>query len=180
MAYVSIGCQSFLALIFLVACVSKVQNAASYRSFRESLGGLGLRPGLAVRILSIGIPAAEAITTLMLIVSSASWWGLVASAALLTSFTLGIGIAASRGRKVTCRCFGESSASTTSQHILRNGLLLTTAVAGLLAGLAPAGHTGSAITVFSAGCGVISAALFLRWDELAFLFRPLPRPGTGR
>jgi len=179
MVYISMGCRSALALIFVIACISKVQNIKSYRAFRESLDDIGLSSVLAIRALSLAIPAAEAAVALLILMNRTSVWGLVASAALLVSFTGGVGVAKARGRTVRCRCFGESSASTEAQHILRNAVLITTSIAGVLTGLASAGHTTRAMVILAIGIGVIGAALFLRWDELAFLLRSSSSRGTA-
>jgi Methylamine utilisation protein MauE len=180
MIYVSVGCRSALVLIFVIACISKVQNTESYRAFHESLGDIGLPSALAVRALSVVIPVAEAVVALLIAVNRTSVWGLAASVGLLASFTAGVGVAKARGRTVRCRCFGESSVSTTGEHILRNAVLAVISIAGMLASLAPAGHLRAAMAIFAIGIGVIGAGLFLRWDELAFLLRPPSRPRAAR
>jgi hypothetical protein len=174
MAYLESGCRAALAFVFLIACTSKIHSRRSYREFRDSLNDLGLSSAGLLRALSLGIPAAEGGTVILLAIDRASWWGLIAAAVLVGSFTAGIAAAGARGRVVRCRCFGDSGAPSGSPHILRNGVLLAAAVTGILAGLAPGGPVRAPAVVFAVGLGLIAAGLFLRWDELAFLFAPAP------
>ena len=169
MIYVETGFRAALAFVFFIACTSKIHSVSSYRDFHDSLKDLGLSSAFLLRALSAGIPAAEAVTTLLLAVNRTSLWGLLASAALVGSFTTGIAVARAQGKVVRCRCFGESGALSDGAHILRNLVLFAGAVAGALASLLPEGRQDPAMVVFAIGLGIIAAALFLRWDELSFL-----------
>jgi hypothetical protein len=180
MSYVEFGCRAALAFVFFVACTSKIHSRRSYREFRDSLTDLGLPSAGLLRALSLGIPAAEGGTVILLAINRASWWGLIAAAALVGSFAAGIAVAGARGRVVRCRCFGDSRAPSSSPHLLRNVVLLAAAAAGVLAGLAPGGPARAPAVVFAVGLGLIAAALFLRWDELAFLFTPAPGRRGGK
>jgi hypothetical protein len=172
MIYLETGCRAALAFVFLVASTSKIHSLNSYREFHDSLKDLGLSSALLIRALSIGIPAAEGITVVLLAVNGTSRWGLLASVVLVGSFTTGIVVARAQGKVVRCRCFGESGGLSNAPHILRNVVLLAGAVTGALAGLLSGGRQEPAMVVFAIGLGVIAAGLFLRWDELSFLLKP--------
>jgi hypothetical protein len=178
MIYFFIGCRAALALIFVVACISKVQSVSSYRAFHESLKDVGLPPALQ-RIASVVVPAVEGLTLLLLVVTRTGRWGLVASAVLLSSFTLGISVARARGRVVRCRCFGASDSPAEGGHIARNVALLGIALIGIVTGLAAKGQPEPANLILAIGLGLIAAALFLRWEELSFLLTSPSRPRSG-
>jgi hypothetical protein len=179
MIYLETGCRAALAFVFLVASTSKIHSVSSYREFHDSLKDLGLSSSLLLRALSLGIPAAEGVTAILLAVNRTSLWGLFASVVLLGSFTTGIAVARAQGKVVRCRCFGESGAPSEAAHILRNLVLFAGAVTGALAGFSSNGRPEPAMVVFAIGLGIIAAALFLRWDELSFLLKPSPSPRAG-
>jgi hypothetical protein len=178
MIYFFIGSRAALALIFVVACISKVQNASSYREFFDSLKDFGL-PSVLQRIVSLVVPAVEGLTLLLLVVNRTGLWGLVASAVLLSSFTAGISVARARGRVVRCRCFGASDAPAEGGHVARNVALLGIALAGIVTGLGAKGQLVSANVILAIGLGLITAALFLRWQELSFLLKSPSSPRSG-
>ena len=172
MTYLEIGCRAALAFVLLVASTSKIHSARSYREFHDSLKDLGLSSDLLLRLLSLGIPAAEAATVVLLVIDRLSMWGLGASLVLIGAFTTAIAVARAQGKVVRCRCFGESGSPSGSLHILRNVVLMAWSAAGAVADLVPASHQGPGMVVFAVGLGIIAAALVLRWDELSFLLKP--------
>ena len=85
---------------------------------------------------------------------------------------------------MACRCFGATGAPLGRRHLLRNGLLITAALAGVTAagaggGVAPAGVAVAAVA------GAVCGLLFVWFDDITDLFVAQPvRPGpvvrTGR
>jgi len=78
---------------------------------------------------------------------------------------------------VACRCFGATGAPLGRRHLLRNGVLITLALLGVVAG----GATGSvapAGVAVAAVAGAVCGLLFVWFDDIVDLFVAQPaRPG---
>ncbi|GLF99549.1 MauE/DoxX family redox-associated membrane protein [Streptomyces yaizuensis] len=119
------------------------------------------------------VPGTAAGTAAVLLVC-----GLALAAVLLAAFTALAVSAARGGNRVPCRCFGRTTTPLGAVHAVRNAVLLAVAVTGLVATALPgwspgAGDPVAALTAVLAGAalGLLTTAL----DDLAALFRPLPR-----
>jgi len=117
--------RAFLAVVFTVAAVAKLQDvAATVRTMVEF--GVPFRwAGIAGR----GLPLAELATAAALVIEPSARWGGIAAIALMVVFVAGISNSLSHGRTPDCNCFGQvSSEPVSSKTIARNGVLAAIAV----------------------------------------------------
>jgi len=105
----------------------------------------------------------------------------LAAAAVLTAvLATGVVVVIRRGTRARCPCFGADSGRPLGRlHLLRNLSLLAVVGAGLAAVLLTRGHPALAGMAVAAAAGALAALLFIRWEDLAELFAPIPQPLTG-
>jgi Methylamine utilisation protein MauE len=165
MEYVGVGCASLIGWVFLASAMSKLRN---FGEFTRSLPALApVRPG-QVRALAMTVVAAEVAVPILLLFPAAVLYGFALAGALLTGFTAAIGTALRRGRRTPCRCFGASSTPLGLSHLVRNVILIISALAG---GLAPAAQSPQAAGLAVAiAAGLLGAILIVAMDDIAFLF----------
>ncbi|TDC39792.1 methylamine utilization protein MauE [Micromonospora sp. 15K316] len=159
--YVEIGCRVLLGLVLLAAAVGKVSGRAAYREFTRSVRDLGFRPAgpLAAAVVATEFTAVALLAALPLA-------GFLASAALLTAFT--VAIVRNLGRSdATCRCFGRTATPLGRHHVWRNLFLIGCAAVGALAPAGPVRPDGAALAVAVA---LVAAALVVMSDEVRYLF----------
>lgn len=175
--YAVLTCQWLLAAVFVVAVGSKL----SRRAFREFVAATGrLLPGGWSgwrRPVAAGVVVAEVAVVGLLAwpvtaVTGPAGFGL--ALVLSAGFSTGIAAALRRGERAPCRCFGDASAPLGPGHLVRNGVLATVALAGLVLGWLPA---PAAVPPAGAGLaglvGLVLAALVVRMDDLVALFVPM-------
>jgi hypothetical protein len=156
-------CQCFVGVVFLAAAVGKLRD---YRAFVRSLSAMRVPPRLAGPV----IVAEVAVPVLLAVGGTGSRAGFVLAAVLLAGFTVAIRWA----KPATCHCFG-SVARLGRRHLVRNAVLAVAAIAGAVLVGTPA--TLPAV-ILGGPLGVLGAAIVIRLDDLAVLFRPAA--GNGR
>jgi hypothetical protein len=114
-----------LAGVFGVAGIAKLSDRDGSR---QALVGFGL-PGALANPLAILLPLAELLAAIALLPTVSSWWGAVATLALLLFFIAGIAVSLVQGRRPVCHCFGQLySAPVGWPTLARNVALAVVAV----------------------------------------------------
>ena len=176
MSYFGLACAVALAGVFAVSVRGKA-GAVRFRVFVATAGPLELLPRRWRGTAAIAVVAAESAVVaaiaagVALVLSGLGYAVLVAgfagAAALLTVFTVAIGLMLRRGDRRPCHCFGTQDLPLGPAHLVRNLVLLTLAIVGsfaqgtghALAGVALAGFAGLLVVVLIAG-----------FDDLVALF----------
>ena len=168
--YLTLGCRLVITGIFLVSLGSKIRGRAQYREFVAATAALtGARASRARRLAGLTV-AAEGAVALLTALPATAPAGLLLAVGVLGVFTYALVRVLRRNRVVTCRCFGSSTTPVGVPQVVRNVLLMLTAVTGLVAGSGSIVDVGGvAVTAFAA---VICVLLLARLDELVDLFRP--------
>jgi hypothetical protein len=195
MAYLVVGCQFLIGLVFLVAAASKLYSRAALRRFTESLWQLPLVPNRLAGLAAVVVAVGEAAVPLLLAAAASgaarstagaqpvAAAGFAVAVGLLAAFTAATLIALGRGARPPCRCFGRSEVPLGIRHVVRNCLLAAVAGVGLVAAL-QRGHSAvdPAGVVVAAVAGVVLAVVAVAFDDLVELFAPraAATPGTRR
>jgi len=113
-----------LALVFAVAGVAKLADRAGSR---QAIADFGVPAALAGP-LGILLPLAELAVAAALAPTTTAWWGAVGALVLLTVFAVAIVTNLARGRRPSCRCFGQlHSAPAGWSTLARNAVLVAPA-----------------------------------------------------
>jgi hypothetical protein len=162
-------CQCFVGVVFLVAAVGKVRG---YQAFRDSLPAMRVPPALAGPVIAaeLAVPVLLAFGNLPGLA-----FGSVAGFVLATLLLVGFTLAVRWAKPATCNCFG-TVAPLGRRHLVRNAVLATAALTGVV--LAGAPVTLPAV-ILGGPLGVLSAAVLVRLDDFAVLFRPAARSGRA-
>jgi hypothetical protein len=176
LADVAVGCRVLLAVVLVLAFTGKITSRSAWRGFTDSLAALPWLPKRRHPVLAIAILVAEGTGAVLLVLPGTSLAGLALATALLTGFTVVPAISLRRGVELTCRCFGLREAKIGLSHILKNGVALCAAVAGLVA--SQASGPGTTWSPISIGIGVLAGLVFVGWDEIAYLLQP-PSPAQS-
>lgn len=176
------GC---LLLVFTRSVLGKVQNPTAFAEFTGTVRALRLPGPLPARPLAALVVTAEAVLVPafalpgLLAPPTVLVAGLAIAAVLLASFTALAVVAARGGRPTPCRCFGRTTTPLGAVHAVRNSILLAVAVTGLVAVAVRGPDTGATVAVLTASlAGAVLGLLVTALDDLAALFRPLPRKET--
>jgi thiol-disulfide isomerase/thioredoxin len=164
-----------LAVVFLAAGVAKLADRSGTR---RSLLDFGCPFWLAAP-LSIGVPIAELMVAATLPPVASARAGAAAAFLLLVAFSITIGTAIARGRRVECRCFGQLTSGIVSWRTLaRNIVLAAIALTVLLADLgAPppslpdflARPSGAELMVSTVGLSAVALAGLVAWSFVHLL-----------
>ncbi|MEW2298786.1 MauE/DoxX family redox-associated membrane protein [Streptomyces sp. NPDC006655] len=176
MTYLFLGCRALLLVVFLVAVTGKTRSSAAFAEFTSSVVALRLLSRRASRTVAAAVVGTELVATVLLAVSATALAGFVVTIGLLLAFLTGITVALRDGRAVPCRCFGASTAPLGPVHVVRNLALAAVGLTGLAAGLVSSAwppHTGG--VAVTAATAVIGALIFIRFEDLAFLFTDTKR-----
>lgn len=179
------GC---LLLVFTRSVMGKVRSRAAFAEFTRTVRSLPparrLSAPLPARTLAVLVVTAEAALVPALALPgvlappAVLVAGLGIAAVLLAAFTALAADAARRGSRVPCRCFGRTTTPLGAVHAVRNSVLLAVAVTGLVAvavtGRSPEAGDPMAVLTALLG-GAVLGLLVTALDDLAALFRPLPR-----
>ncbi len=167
MAIVALTVRVMLAVVLSWSSVSKLTTGGR-RGLNDMLRQLGIdrRAGLVGGLL-VGGEAASAVLLLLP-------WTAVAGAGLATALfavlTAGVVMILRRRLKVTCACFGASSATIAPIHVVRNAFLLLCALVAVAVGpRLPHDVVTTAVTI---GAGAFLAVVITRLDDFAFLLSP--------
>lgn len=164
MEYLRVGCACLIGLVFLASAASKLRG---YGEFRRSLPGLApVRPGL-LQPLAVVVIASETAVPILLAIPPAMAYGFGLSGVLLCAFSVAITLALRRGQRTPCRCFGASNKPLGPAHLIRNTILLVTAVAGGLASGVQSQPAGLAVAI---AAGFLGAVLIVAFDDIVYLF----------
>lgn len=155
-------CRVVLGFVFAVAAAGK---ARSSNDFADSLTSLGIRR--YTRPTAFAVIAAEVICVVLLAVPSTARWGHALALALLVAFSAGIALTVRSRAVVACRCFGSNGRQLGVSHLIRNGFLAIVAIIGLASGQLPGSVPRLVIAL---GAGAFLSLLFIRWDDLTYLF----------
>lgn len=193
-----------VAILILAACVlaasaaGKLKSRKAYRLYCDGLRETRLLPGSLLQAAAAVLSGAEAVIAAGLIAAAVltavevrgaiplAELALAATALLILVFAAGIAVVIRRGTRAPCPCFGTASSRPLGRaHLIRNLSLLAVVCVGLVAVPLAHGRLAVAGTVLAAGTGAVTALLFIRWDDLAGLFAPIPpslgtSPASGR
>lgn len=178
MVYVTMGVSVLCGLVLLVSAVSKLRGRADYAEFVASLPAFGL-PARWTRQFAAATVVAEFVITALLLPaaaliafgSDARWLagaGLVLAAGLFGVLTAAVRRAVARRSGAVCRCFGPARTPLARRHVVRNGVLLLVAVAGLASSVVDTA-VDPAVAALAAAVGALGAVLVVRFDDLAEL-----------
>jgi Methylamine utilisation protein MauE len=167
MIYLMLGSRCLIGAVFAVSALSKPRSEAAFRAFREWLAALPVLPGPGRNAAAVALVGAESLVVLLVILPWTAVAGLLLAAVLLAGFAAAsFGLARSRAR-VSCRCFGPSSAPLGLRHVLRDVLLAAAAAGAAAAG---PGHARPAGIALAVGIAIVALTLVLFLDDLSSLF----------
>lgn len=179
MVYLLLSCCLCLAFVFGLSAASKAKRTA-FRDFAGSAGPLEILPTSLRSPAAAAVVAAEVALAGALLVGAGAAFapslqfvataGLVLAVLLLLSFTVVVVMTLRRGIRKPCKCFGATTTPLSRAHVVRNGLLLATAVAGFVAGATGAATAEPAGAAVAAVVGVVGGLLITRFDDLVDLF----------
>lgn len=170
MTYVVCFSRVTLVVVFAAAVVGKVHSRSAWLAFERATGRL-LGVNRARGIWAVATVLFEAATASCLALDHAAYAGFILSLVGLSVFLLVVLRGVARGVQTDCNCFGASGTSLGWAHVWRNALLVGVAAGGV--GLATAGDVPLAFThpahATPIVLGLISAALFVMWDDVTYL-----------
>jgi len=172
--YLTTACRLLLGTVFLVAALGKLRSRPALREFTGSLHQLRLLPTRTVAPVAVALALIEAAVPGLLIADGTAAAGFGVALGLLGALTAGIAVALVRGTPAPCRCFGRRETPLNRWHLLRNGLLVAVAVAGLTWPAGTGTHPGGAAV--AAAAGLTAAVLIVCLDDLVELFTAVPAP----
>lgn len=188
-----------VAILILAACVfaasaaAKLRSRAAYRSFRAGLRETALMSERLLPTAVTALPGAEAVTavglaTAAVLVATAGTGANPAAEAALTvaclltaALTAGVALVIHRGTQARCACFGAGSTRPLGgAHLFRNLALLAVLAGGLASNPLSHRHPGPVGTLIAVTVGAVAALPFIRWEDLAELFRADPIASLSR
>ena len=188
----SMAALSLAGCVFAASAAAKARSPGAYRAFREGLREAGVAQGRLLPAIALALLAAEAVIAAGLfaagVLTAASAPGAIVlaeaslSAAAVLAAVLAAGVVAiiRRGTEARCPCFGASPGRPLGRvHLVRNLSLLAVVGAGLAGAILAHGRPALAGLVVAVTAGALAALVFIRWEDLAELFAPIPRPVAG-
>lgn len=172
MQYVDIAGRLLLLTVFILALAGKASSRSAWQEFVESIRAMAVIDRAKAPAAAVATAAAEAGVVVLAVipVRLAGSAAFVLAAGLLGCLTAAVIAVVRRGAPVPCRCFGASQTPLGVAHVVRNLVLVATALLGL-AGSLVQGHfdvgLGAVVAVFGAGLGLVMA----RWDDVVSLLR---------
>ena len=115
-------CRIAIGLVVLAAALGKIGDPAA---FSTQIHHYRLIPVGAENLLAILLPWIELLAGLALVLGVQARSGAWLSAAMMTVFTLAVGVAVARGLDIECGCFGTADASRVGGMKLVENLLFT-------------------------------------------------------
>lgn len=115
-------------ILFLYTGISKLME---YPVFKEQLADSPVLAPFA-SILAFGLPCAEFVVVLMLIIPSWRLKGLYAALTLMIAFTIYVITLLSFSDKLPCSCGGIMAELSWPQHIIFNSIFIIMAIAGII------------------------------------------------
>ncbi|MEU8195484.1 MauE/DoxX family redox-associated membrane protein [Microbispora amethystogenes] len=166
MSYAVVTCRWVILFTFAIAAVGKLRSRRSFEEFTGTLPGWMGRSLSATRrrSLAAGLVSVEAVIVVLTVFDRTAAIGLALATGALLAFTATMANALRSGRKIRCDCFGAGAGEVTGVHLVRNGILLAVAIAGLTGGVPAA--TSPMPFLFA----LVIAAVITRADDLRHLF----------
>jgi peroxiredoxin/uncharacterized membrane protein YphA (DoxX/SURF4 family) len=159
MAGLALIARLILALVFVVAGVTKLADRPGSRS---ALEGFGVGPKVADKG-SVALPLFELAIAVGLLVPVTAWWSALAAAGLLAVFIASIAVSLRRGEEPECHCFGQLHSSPAGrQTLVRNVVLMALSLVVVGAGRSEmANHVGALGSLSTSGLtfGLLIAGL---------------------
>jgi hypothetical protein len=163
----TIACRCLFGAVFAVSAVSKVRSRAAWQALRAWLAAMPFRP-LRLKGMPLALVSAE--TAVVALVAAVPLAGLIASAALAFALTAGLYLVVRSGSREPCHCFGASSEPLSSQHVIRNGVLLALAIVGsVCAGVTTGNRPGPAESILAVIAGLAAALLIIFSGDISVL-----------
>jgi Methylamine utilisation protein MauE len=188
----SVGVLCLAGYVFAASGAVKLRSRRAYSSFRDGLRETGLVPERRLPYITAVLCSAEAaiaaglLTTAVLTAVAASGAALLAESVLTAAscltgvLTVGVAVVIRRGTRARCACFGAASSRPIGRaHLVRNLSLLAVVCVGLATVPLTQPRPVMVGTLLAAAVSGVAALLFIRWDDLADLLAPIPRPATG-
>jgi hypothetical protein len=176
MPYLEIAARAMLIVVFATAFATKARNRNAFMSFADSLGSFGIRHRRLQLQTAAIVLTAEAAAAVLTALPATAIWGLALAGLTITVFTAAAVLARKQGRQPTCNCFGSSTATLGTRHVVRNCLIIAVAIAGLAAQPADGqAHIAAAPAVLATGLALITGLAIATWDDIATLLAP---PGS--
>ncbi|WP_051767262.1 MauE/DoxX family redox-associated membrane protein [Streptomyces sp. NRRL S-37] len=127
MSFLLIFCKLSLVVMFVCSSVTKLRDMDSLSRHIETTARL---PLLSPRFLARTVVVAEVAAALGLVLTER--FGFLAAAGVLAGFTAYLVHVLRSGRSISCGCTGASGADVSGIHLVRNGIALVLALAGLV------------------------------------------------
>jgi len=169
---VSLACRVAVGTVFAASFFTKVRGRAAWLSFQSWLARLPL-PYVKLKTTSLAVAATEAIVMVLVIIPATAIEGLAVSAALAAVLTGGLILSLRRGSREPCHCFGSSSDPLSWQHVARNVLLLTVALAGVACSALRSTASPASGVAMAAFAGLAVALCVLFFTDIVALGRPV-------
>ncbi|MGW0802607.1 MauE/DoxX family redox-associated membrane protein [Nonomuraea sp. NPDC002799] len=171
MTSVALALRLVLAVVCLVAAVTKLSGRGSFAAFVGELAAVGIAPRMCP-------PVAMAIVVAEVTVAALAPWpatglaGAVIASGLMIALTAGVAHSVRRGSPARCRCFGSGGGRLTRVHVVRNTGLTGVAVLAVAMTAAvsrqPLDPVGVGIAATAAG---LAASLVIFFEDVAALVR---------
>jgi len=171
MTVVEVALRIVLAVVFVIAFISKVHSRSAFGEFAGSLDDIGWIRRRWRSTVAVLIPMLEAAVVVLLVGPASVMFGFASGAVLLVAFTAITGAEIAKGHRVRCRCFGAGAAPIGPAQIARNVVLLIASIAGLAIEPISHGSVSGARLVLAIGLAALAAVALVRWDDLAYLLR---------
>ncbi|MGW6740121.1 MauE/DoxX family redox-associated membrane protein [Streptomyces sp. NPDC055025] len=187
------GCEFLLGVVFLAAALSKSRNRYSFLEFVGSIKDLNILPRSRARAMAMTALGVEFTVPVLLAFSLLPvgplreeapvlrTGALALSLGLLLVFSSVVAHALRSGTQTPCKCFGGRGAVLGVRHIVRNLLLSTIAIVGMLGNLL-AGESAEAVfgKLLAAATGIVLASFFVLFDDIVELFIPTRSTGSPK
>ena len=171
MGYLELACRTATLLVFLVAAVAKSRDLEGFTISVRQLAPVLDRVAGTARALAVAVVTGEFCAVAALAVPATARWGLGLALLMEAGFAAAIAVALRRPGSGSCRCFGTRGRSWSARHLVRDGLLMAVAAAGLAAAQADsggaAGWPGRATTI---AAGAFGALLVVFFDDMVEVF----------
>ncbi|MEU8251407.1 MauE/DoxX family redox-associated membrane protein [Nonomuraea sp. NPDC048916] len=176
--YVALACRCLIGAVFLISAVSKVRDRSSREAFARTLSALV--PAVGSVRLGYLVVAVELLIAIAVALPVTAVWGLGAAAGALMAFSAALWLALRRSVTVSCGCFGWSDTPVSRVHLVRNAVLVASALAGATTHVVAGDTTllpGGVVVAVGAALVVFIGVVFT--DDLASLFAPASPPARS-